>query len=309
MEKGQNGVFKSEINRQLIFKSACAALAIILIVGAALFCSPSLVVNASNPTTADMLTEGASKILQWTPYDGECECYAVYVDQSLVAYTTDAYIDVTAALTAGREYVFTVYAVNNGIETEISSLNYANYVQLSCVTGIEKSEDGITWNAVKNAKSYSVYADDVFLGDADATFFALNDFLAESKTYRITVLPNGANEYYLLPQKTDCTFDYEFIRLDGAQNQCLYVSNVAGALTASWEPQPNAIKYFYDLINGQTSVAVLEGNTLSNELILTDKIENGVAYELNVTALMPGGLHRVLGNTTFTVTDGEVEYA
>lgn len=189
----------------------------------------------------------------------------------------DTFYDLTDALSknGAGEYVLSVAALSNG-NYDYSDTSYYTHKEFRKLAAPEITLSGTTvsWNAVENAADYKVCVDGrVVESNLGATSFDFSDYIAESKTYFISVSCN-ANGWYLASDAAETEYK-NTVKLGTpdltADNAVVSWTEVLGATS-------------YDVtVDGKFYV-----NTAENSLNLGEALTGGKDYLIGVRAKADG---------------------
>ena len=161
------------------------------------------IVTLAAPTnlTADALPE--TKIqLSWDAVDG-AKTYKVYQENVYLLTVAETTCQITNELQAGREYCFTVTAVNGATESKKSDETCVTTLveegvakpatpQNFKVQALVPGELTLSWDAVDGAKEYNIYEDEYLLGTVTVTKIDMTDFDPETEyCFTVTALNEG----------------------------------------------------------------------------------------------------------------------
>ena len=190
--------------------------------------------------------------LTWDAVDG-AKVYNVYqgvVKLLSVSETTH----IATSLQAGREYCFTVTAVNDGGESAKSEQACATTLveegvekpatpQNFTVKAIVPGELQLSWDAVDNADEYNIYEGEDLLGTVNKTIVDMTDLESEKEyCFTVTALNKGGES---AKSEEACETTLEYIEpVAPAAPQNLTISVVAyNELRLSWDAVEDATKY------------------------------------------------------------------
>ena len=190
---------------------------------------------------------------------------------------SDTFYDLTDALTenGAGEYVLSVAALSNG-NYDYSDTAYYTHKEFCKLAAPEITLSGTTvsWDAVENAADYKVCVDGrVVESNLGATSFEFSDYIAESKTYLISVSCN-ANGWYLASDATD--IEYKNTVKLGTPDV------TADKSVVSWTEVLGATSYDVT-IDGEFYV-----NTAENSINLGEALTGGKEYVIGVRAKADG---------------------
>lgn len=138
-------------------------------------------------------------VLHWNNV-ANASSYEILVDNlNLCTSNTNSY-DFSSILTEAKQYTFKVKAIGSGNFTsgEYSAVfTYDNYIQLESPSGMTYFRNGeyleISWNAVVNASSYSVFINgELFSSFVDTNGIAVRVLESYGNVVTVSVIANGA---------------------------------------------------------------------------------------------------------------------
>ena len=285
------------INSQEV-KFTPAVIAIVLAIVFALTFSLSPAVARADENVLSLSFKEGKYVLDWSRYtpsddlDGyviEINGSKTYLDDNLLTY-----FDVTSLLGTPNNYKISLYANSKGVLTLIGTVVEKVVATLDKVKNLRIAGFSLTWDAVKNAKGYFVFANGVFVGFTKDTSFDVLTYMQTKGQYQLAVVPISNSAYYLMPSPTFVTHT---VKATMTRDLEVYISKFMGELIASWQ-HLDGVEFFISIDDGDV-VAVSSNNFVLN-------LEDG-KHTIDLFG-EDDFYYFYFGNTTFTLNDGEVEY-
>ena len=208
--------------------------------------------------------------LTWDAVEG-AKIYKVYQGNQFLLSEAETTCQITNELQAGKEYCFTVTAVNDAVESVKSEPACVTTLvdegvakpatpQNFKVEALKAAELALSWDAVEGATEYNIYEGEDLIGTVKVTTFDLTGLDSEKKyCFTVTAL-NAGGESDKSEEVCATTLKYEELTVPAAPQNFTVVALIHNELRLSWDEVEGATKYnvyqFEELLGSITTTTV-----------------------------------------------------